>query len=93
MGDSHSSAGDENGVIYGAIYGAFIQAKLNAFKSTVEKWTPETGELGCKGGSNNATLGSGRPLLNIRVTAGQALHRASRTVRDRPAQRTSPIAL
>jgi len=33
MGDSHSSAGDENGVIYGA----FIQAKLNAFKSTVEK--------------------------------------------------------
>ena len=72
MGDIHSTAGDENGVIYGA----FIQAELNAFKSTVEKWAPETGELVFKGGANAATLGSGRPLLNMNpkkwVTAGHA---------------------
>jgi len=72
MGDVHSTAGDENGVIYAA----FIQAELNAFKSTVDKWTPETGELVFKGGANAATLGSGRPLLNMNpkkwVTAGDA---------------------
>ncbi len=72
MGDVHSTAGDENGVIYAA----FIQAELNAFKGTVDKWTPKTGELVFKAGSNVPTLGSGRPILNMNpkkwVTAGHA---------------------
>ncbi len=61
MGDIHSTAGDENGVIYAA----FIQAELQAFKAKVDQWSPATGELTFKGGSKTDTLGSGRPILNM----------------------------
>lgn len=70
MGDVHSTAGDENGVLYAA----FIQAELNAFRARVLKWDPASGELTFKGAENASTLGSGRPLLNMnprkRVEAG-----------------------
>lgn len=64
MGDIHSTAGDENGVLYAA----FVQAELNAFRAKVQKWDPTTGELVFKGGSNVTTLGTGRPILNMNPT-------------------------
>ena len=62
MGDVHSTGGDENGVIYGA----FVQSLTGIFRSQVEEWNPETGELKY-GASNNLgkTLGTGRPLINL----------------------------
>ena len=60
MSDVHSTAGDENGVIYGA----FIEAELNIFRGTVEAWNAATGELKFKPASGN-TLGSGRPIINL----------------------------
>ncbi len=73
MGDVHSTAGDENGVLYAA----FIQAELNAFRAKVLKWEPDSGELTFKGAENASTLGSGRPLLNMnpakRVDTGSVL--------------------
>jgi hypothetical protein len=61
MGDVHSTAGDENGVIYAA----FIQSELQAFKAKVDRWDPATGELLFKAGSQVNTLGTGRPILNM----------------------------
>ena len=62
MGDVHSTGGDENGVIYGA----FVQSLTGIFRSQVETWSPETGELKY-GASNNLgkTLGTGRPIINL----------------------------
>ena len=39
MSDVHSTAGDENGVIYAA----FVEPELGIFKGKVESWDPETG--------------------------------------------------
>lgn len=61
MGDVHSTAGDENGVLYAA----FIQAELQAFRAKVSKWDAASGELTFKAGGNVGTLGSGRPILNM----------------------------
>ena len=60
MGDVHSTAGDENGVIYAA----FIESDADIFRGQVEKWNPETDELVYKG-SAGATLGTGRPMINL----------------------------
>jgi hypothetical protein len=73
MGDVHSTAGDENGVIYAA----FVEQELGIFKGKVESWNPETGELKYKGGPKGDTLGSGRPFINMNpakwITKGTAL--------------------
>jgi hypothetical protein len=61
MGDVHSTAGDENGVIYAA----FVEAETHVFKGKVESWNPETSELKYKGGPKGDTLGSGRPFINM----------------------------
>lgn len=73
MGDVHSTAGDENGVIYAA----FVEQELGIFKGKVESWNPETSELKYKGGPKGDTLGSGRPFINMNpakwITKGTAL--------------------
>ena len=60
MSDVHSTAGDENGVIYAA----FVEAETAIFRGKVEKWNSETGELKFTG-SSGSTLGSGRPIINL----------------------------
>ncbi|MCG3149280.1 MAG: hypothetical protein PCFJNLEI_02740 [Verrucomicrobiae bacterium] len=60
MGDVHSTAGDENGVLYAA----FIESLTDIFRAQVEKWDAATGELVFKG-SAGTTLGTGRPLINM----------------------------
>ena len=70
MSDVHSTAGDENGVLYAA----FVESETAIFRGTVESWSPETGELKYKSGPTGATLGSGRPIINLNpakwITAG-----------------------
>ena len=70
MGDVHSTAGDENGVIIGA----FVEGMVNGFKGTVKAWDAATGELRFSGGPSDKTLGSGRPIINVNpaksITAG-----------------------
>ncbi len=61
MSDVHSTAGDENGVIYAA----FVQSDSAIFRGMVESWNPATGELVYKPGAKADTLGSGRPLINL----------------------------
>ena len=60
MSDVHSTAGDENGVIYAA----FVESETAIFRGQVEKWNPATGELQFTG-SSGSTLGSGRPIINL----------------------------
>ncbi len=60
MGDVHSTAGDENGVLYAA----FIESEVDIFRGQAEKWKPDTGELIYKG-STGSTLGTGRPMINL----------------------------
>jgi len=60
MGDVHSTAGDENGVLYAA----FVEAETKVFRGKVESWNPATSELKY-GGSQGDTLGSGRPFINM----------------------------
>jgi hypothetical protein len=60
MGDVHSSAGDENGVLYAA----FVRGKTDIFKSTVGGVDAEKDAVVFKGG-NVSTLGTGRPLINM----------------------------
>ena len=73
MSDVHSTAGDENGVIYAA----FVEPELGIFKGKVESWNPETGALKFQGGANSDTLGSGRPIINMNpkkwITKGTVL--------------------
>ena len=73
MGDTHSTAGDENGVIYAA----FVEQELGIFKGKVESWNPDTNELKYKGGAKGDTLGSGRPFINMNpakwITKGSAI--------------------
>jgi hypothetical protein len=61
MGDNHSSAGDENSVLYAA----FINANTDIFRGKVEQWTPGNAELKIRPGSITDTLGSGRPIINM----------------------------
>ena len=72
MSDVHSTAGDENGVLYAA----FVEAELNNFHSTVETWNAANNELKYKP-SDSSTLGTGRPLINLNpakwVTQGKVM--------------------
>ena len=61
MSDVHSTAGDENGVLYAA----FVESETAIFRGMVESWSPETGELKYKSGPTGSTLGSGRPIINL----------------------------
>lgn len=71
MGDVHSTAGDENGVIYAA----FVESETTPFHGEVETWDPGNGLLKCKNSMNRNTLGTGRPVINMNpakwVTAGR----------------------
>ncbi|MBI2191480.1 MAG: hypothetical protein HYU36_05800 [Planctomycetes bacterium] len=73
MGDVHSTAGDENGVLYAA----FVQSLTGIFRGEVEKWDPGTGSLVFKPGPDGSTLGSGRPIINLNpakwITSGTVL--------------------
>jgi len=60
MGDVHSTAGDENGVLYAA----FVEPLLNIFRGQVESWNSETHDLKFKP-TMSATLGTGRPIINL----------------------------
>ncbi|MEI8062496.1 MAG: hypothetical protein WCH84_00360 [Verrucomicrobiota bacterium] len=64
MGDVHSTAGDENGVLYAA----FVEALTQIFRGTVEQWNPATSELIFKAGASGSTLGTGRPVINMNPT-------------------------
>jgi hypothetical protein len=72
MGDVHSTAGDENGVMYAA----FAHSLTNVFRGTVEAFGPKSAELKYKG-SNAHTLGTGRPMINLNpkkwITGGNVL--------------------
>ena len=62
MGDVHSTAGDENGVIYAA----FVEAMTTIFRGKVASWDAGTGELKYKDAPTaGSTLGSGRPIINM----------------------------
>ncbi|NCO34311.1 MAG: hypothetical protein GW893_10710 [Armatimonadetes bacterium] len=70
MGDVHSTAGDENGVLYAA----FAHSMSNSFRATVDTFDAKTGALKYKGAGNAHTLGTGRPMINLNekkwITAG-----------------------
>jgi hypothetical protein len=62
MGNVHSAAGDENGVLYAA----FVYGETDAFKGTVASVDPEKNEVVFAPNTLNAkTLGTGRPLINM----------------------------
>jgi hypothetical protein len=60
-GDIHSTAGDENGVIFGG----FVEGHDEFFKAKVSAWNAQTGELKFNTATANDTLGSGRPIINV----------------------------
>ncbi|MHB9023032.1 MAG: hypothetical protein ACYC7E_02495 [Armatimonadota bacterium] len=72
MGDIHSTAGDENGVIYAA----FSLSETNVFRGQVDTFTSDTHKLKYKGAQNAHTLATGRPIINLNpqkcITAGKA---------------------
>ncbi len=61
MGDVHSTAGDENGVLYAA----FVEAETKIFRGKVESWDAATSALKFAPGPLGDTLGSGRPIINM----------------------------
>ena len=61
MGDVHSTAGDENGVLFAG----FVHGEANIFRGTVASWDPARSALAFKDARNDATLGSGRPVINM----------------------------
>ena len=61
MGDAHSTAGDENNVLYAA----FVVSDTTIFHSSVEKWNAATGELVYTNNAKGDTLGTGRPIINL----------------------------
>ncbi len=73
MSDVHSTAGDENGVLYAA----FVESETAIFRGKIEKWSPETGELKYQSGPTGGTLGSGRPIINLNpakwITGGSVM--------------------
>ncbi|MHB9130326.1 MAG: hypothetical protein ACYDBB_04430 [Armatimonadota bacterium] len=72
MGDVHSTAGDENGVLYAA----FPISESNGFRGQVEAYNPQTADLKYTGATNAHTLGTGRPMINLNpkkwITEGKA---------------------
>ncbi len=65
MGDVHSTAGDENGVIYAG----FIESDTNPFIGKVDSFDAKTNTLIYASGASAAnTLGSGRPIINLSPT-------------------------
>lgn len=60
MGNVHSAAGDENGVLYAA----FIYGDTNNFVGKVTSVNPEKNEVVFTGARTH-TLGTGRPLINL----------------------------
>ncbi|MHB9130325.1 MAG: hypothetical protein ACYDBB_04425 [Armatimonadota bacterium] len=73
MGDVHSTAGDENGVLYAA----FPISESNNFRGQVDTFNAQTGELKYKGAANAHTLGTGRPMINMNkqkwITGGSVI--------------------
>ncbi len=73
MGDVHSTAGDENGVIFAA----FARSQSNGFRGAVESYDPAARELKYTAATNAYTLGTGRPLINLNpdkcLTEGRAI--------------------
>jgi hypothetical protein len=71
MSDVHSTAGDENGVIYAG----FVEADVDPFQGKVKSFNPTSQELVFTDAKLNNTLGSGRPIINLSpkkvVTAGK----------------------
>ena len=61
MGDVHSTAGDENGVIYAA----FSLSETNIFRGQVDTFNAQTNELKYKAATNANTLATGRPLIDM----------------------------
>ena len=61
MSDVHSTAGDENGVIYAA----FVHSEVDAFRGQVAAFDAKSGELKFKTPQNSKTLGTGRPMINL----------------------------
>ena len=60
-GDNHSTAGDENHIVYGA----FVQNETAIFRGKVEKWDAASQSLKFTEGTADNTLGSGRPIINL----------------------------
>ena len=61
MGDVHSTAGDENGVLFAG----FVRGASNIFRGTVASWDAATAALTFADATNDHTLGSGRPVVNL----------------------------
>ena len=61
MSDIHSTAGDENGVLYAA----FVRGMTDIFRGKVAAWDPVKRELMYTAPSNAHSLGSGRPIVNL----------------------------
>ena len=60
-GDNHSTAGDENHIVYGA----FVQNETAIFHGKVEKWDATSQALKFSEPVHDETLGSGRPIINL----------------------------
>ena len=71
MGDVHSTAGDENGVIYAG----FVLSETGIYRGKVVSFNPATNELNFSG--EGPTLGTGRPMINLNpakwITQGTVL--------------------
>ena len=61
MGDNHSTAGDENAILYGG----FINSEAGSFIGKVAAWDPQEGSLTFTEGKNEHTLGTGRPIISL----------------------------
>lgn len=90
MGDVHSTAGDENGVLYAA----FVEPLTDIFRGLVEKWDAASGELIFKN-SEGKTLGSGRPIINMNpvkwITKGTAAIVAPASATDTNPLMANPV--
>ena len=76
MSDVHSTAGDENGVLYAA----FVRSEITPFRGRVASWSPAARELRYRAGRYAHTLATGRPLINMNpdkwITKGRLWIRA-----------------
>ncbi len=91
MGDVHSTAGDENGVLYAA----FPLSLTNIFRGQVESFDAATAELKYKSARNAHTLGTGRPMINLNrekwITGGTALIVAPGSYWEIPTRTPDPV--
>ncbi len=91
MGDVHSTAGDENGVLYAA----FPISLTNIFRGEVESFNAATAELKYKSARNAHTLGTGRPMINLNknkwITAGTVLIVRPGSYWEIPSQAKDPV--